>query len=178
MFNASVASTWVDGLREVSWRLLFFFSLAFSVANVFSAFLAALAALHSFFNLLRTLRSSFDSALSFDFRFLSFLVSPVTLSCSPYSYTGVEQRHEDSGEGGATPDAVFGSSSGPNTGPLKNREYRPRLAASLLAVARSDRAALVPVLGVADPDVEAEAGVPEIGRRLEMMPVSVRRRAT
>ena len=156
----------------------FFFSLAFSLANAFSAFLAALAALRSFFHLLRSLRSSFVSALSSDFRFLLFLVSPGTLSCSPTcSCTGVEERDEDEEDDGGTSDVALtrGSSSGPNTGPLKNLEYRPRFAASLLAVARSERrsAATASVSGTL-----VSAGVPEMGRRLEMMPVVVRRRGS
>lgn len=60
-----------------------FFSLAFSLANVFSALLAAFAALRSFFNLLRSFRSSFVSALSSDFLFFLFFVSPMMPSWSP-----------------------------------------------------------------------------------------------
>ena len=86
---------------------------------------------------------------------------------------------EDSEDEGAKWES--GASSGPSTGPLKNRAYRPRFAASRLAVARSDGRPAAPRLGaslgtgfgVVLPDVEA--GVPEMGRRLERMPVVVRR---
>lgn len=156
-----------------------FFLLGFSLANAFTAFSAALAALRSFFNLLRSLRSSLVPALSTDFRPLPLPGSPLTSSRSPTcSGIGVDTDEGSKGTG-----ADCGSSSGPNTAPLKNFEYRPRFAASLLAVARSDRLrpeAEVPTsvlaFGVVLPDVEA--GVPEMGRRLEMMPVVVRWRGT
>lgn len=92
------------------------------------------------------------------------------------------ETDKDSEDEGTEGDVVStrGSSSGPNTGPLKNLEYRPCFAASLLAVARSDRRLVAPAstlgFGVVLPDVEA--GVPEMGRRLEMMPVVVRWRGT
>jgi len=92
----------------------------------------------------------------------------------------IDEDSEDEEEGAkwdVTPPR--GSSSGPNTGPLKNLAYRPRFAASRLAVARSDRrpASMVVALGVVLPDVVVEVGVPEMGRRLERMPVVVRRRS-
>lgn len=167
LMDVPFASDRVSSRRFQAFRC--FFSLTWSPVNAFSALLAALAALRSFFTLLRSLRSSFVSVLSSDFRFLLLFVSPtVSSTCSG---TGVDVAEDDGTEWDG-----LGLSSGPNTGPLKNRAYRPRFAASLLAVARSDRRAVASTwrLGVVLPEVEA--GVPETGRRLEMMPVVVRRR--
>jgi hypothetical protein len=61
-------------------------------------------------------------------------------------------------------------SSGANIGPRKNREYKPFLAASRFAIAITEACGYASESGVEDPD----AGVPDIGLLLEMMPVAVR----
>lgn len=64
--------------------------------------------------------------------------------------------------------------SGPRTGPRKNREYSPCLAAFRLAAAMRVRP-VASDCGVVDPDA---AGVPSLGRLLERIPVVVRFKVT
>ena len=60
--------------------------------------------------------------------------------------------------------------SGANTGPRKNREYRPFLAASRFAMVITEAEGYASESGVEVPD----AGVPDIGLLFEIMPVAVR----
>lgn len=147
-----------------------------SLSNILGSFLARFSSFPSsndvpaFFVLLTSFRASLASFLSFFWCFLSFLSSGVSSDFRFFEGAGISAWIVPPLELGWLGLSSSSASVGPKMGPRKNLEYRPRLAASRLALdIKLSRD--VPCSGVVDPE---SAIFPVTGRRFDKMPVLVR----